>query len=162
MIFKASFDKAAVTITVVITVLFSAIIVMQMLFIFDSSPLLAWFVTIFLVATYLLAFAFHPVKYSITEKELVVHRPVSDKRINKTIIKSATVIKKENISAARVFGSGGFFGYYGSFVNYSLGKMRWYVTRRDRAVLVQTAAGEKLLLSPDQPELFIQSLTGLS
>lgn len=162
MLFNASFDKAAVIVTVIVTMLFCAIITMLLLFIVNALPLLAWLMIIFLVGIYFLCFSAHPIKYSIAGKELVVHRPFANIKINITTIKSAVIIDRGSISAARIFGSGGFFGYWGSFANYSLGKMTWYVTRRDTAVLVETVAGKKIVLSPDQPEQFVQHLTNLS
>ena len=162
MVFSASFDKAAVTVTVIVTILFCGITTMLLLFIQDDFPLLAWLMIIFLVGIYFYAFSYYPVKYSITRNELAVHRPFARLKINMTTIKSAVIIDRGNIRATRIFGSGGFFGYWGSFANYSIGKMTWYVTRRDKAVLVETVEGRKILLSPDEPEQFVQHVTNLS
>ena len=162
MVFSASFDKAAVIVTMIVTILFCGIITMLLLFIQNDLPLLAWLMILFLVGIYFFAFSYHPVKYSITGNELVVHRPFARLKINMTTVKSAIIIDRGSIRATRIFGSGGFFGYWGSFANYSIGKMTWYVTRRDKAVLVETVEGRKILLSPDEAEQFVQHLTNLS
>ncbi len=58
----------------------------------------------------------------------------------------------------RTFGVGGLFGYYGEFVNWKLGNMTWYATRRDKTVLIETVDDKKLIVTPDEPEAFIKQL----
>ena len=56
-----------------------------------------------------------------------------------------------------MFGVGGLFGYYGNFVNSTLGSMTWYATRRDKAVLITTLENKKIIVTPDSPEEFVAS-----
>jgi hypothetical protein len=54
---------------------------------------------------------------------------------------------------------GGLFGYYGNFVNFSLGRMTWYATRRDKPVLVKTTDNRKIIVTPDDPDTFVNELS---
>ena len=96
------------------------------------------------------------ISYKLTADELIIHRLFSDKRIERQQIMSVELIDKDNIGwAIRIFGSGGLFGYYGTFSSTKLGSMTWYATRRDRTILVKTNGLKKIILTPDDPELFV-------
>jgi hypothetical protein len=56
----------------------------------------------------------------------------------------------------RLIGSGGLYGYFGIFTFKRIGRVRMYATSRHRLVLIRDAKGRKYLLSPDEPERFIQ------
>jgi hypothetical protein len=57
----------------------------------------------------------------------------------------------------RLWGSGGLFGYYGWFWSKALGKSRWYVTDRSKALVV--ADGHRIILvSPEDREGFIAAI----
>ena len=59
----------------------------------------------------------------------------------------------------RLWGSGGLFGYYGWFWSKALGRSRWYVTNRNKAVVI--ADGDQLVLvSPDDHDEFVAALRG--
>jgi hypothetical protein len=57
----------------------------------------------------------------------------------------------------RLWGSGGFFGYYGWFRTAKLGKCRWYVTNRRDSVIVVTDEGT-IILSPSDVGGFLASV----
>ena len=57
----------------------------------------------------------------------------------------------------RLGGSGGLFGYYGLFSTAKLGRSTWYVTNRSNSMVVITAA-KTVLLSPDDPEGFLDTI----
>jgi hypothetical protein len=59
----------------------------------------------------------------------------------------------------RLAGSGGLFGYWGTFWSRELGRFRLYATRRDRLVRVDTAR-ETFVLSPEPPDAFLAELRG--
>lgn len=59
--------------------------------------------------------------------------------------------------AIRLWGSGGFFGYYGLFRTSRLGRCWWYVTNRRNLVVV--IAGQTALFSPDDVDGFLASLS---
>ncbi len=57
--------------------------------------------------------------------------------------------------AVRTFGVGGLFGYHGWF--YKKGAFRLYATRTDRLVEV-VLGGRRIVVSPDQPQRFVDGL----
>jgi hypothetical protein len=71
-------------------------------------------------------------------------------------IKSIELLDKESLKGTiRTFGVGGLFGYWGKFSNNKIGVMTWYATKRENAVLITTFSNKKVLLTPDNPELFV-------
>jgi hypothetical protein len=91
---------------------------------------------------------------------LIIRRPVRDIIIERKNIKRVQPITKEQVKwHVRTFGVGGFFGYYGHFVNSKLGNMTWYATRRDNTIFIETVDDKKIVVTPDEPEVFISQLT---
>ena len=157
MTYKTSLDNVTKVITLGITILFAAIIIGQYSIIKDATasatPI---YITVGLLIIYFIVFAFRPVKYSLTAGNLIVHRLFSDVKIERSKIKSVELVDKEKLSwSVRVFGVGGFFGYFGKFANAKLGTMTWYATRKDRIVLVKMLNNKKIILTPDEPEKFV-------
>jgi len=59
----------------------------------------------------------------------------------------------------RLWGSGGWFGYYGLFRTAALGRCTWYVTDRSRMVVLITGS-KTYLFSPDDVEGFLAAVRG--
>jgi hypothetical protein len=55
----------------------------------------------------------------------------------------------------RVFGNGGFFAFDGLFYSRRIGFVRSYARNREHGVVVVLAGGNKLVLSPDEPDAFV-------
>ena len=132
MTYKTSLDNVTKVITLGITILFAAIIIGQYSIIKDATasatPI---YITVGLLIIYFIVFAFRPVKYSLTADNLIVHRLFSNVKIERSEIKSVELVDKEKLSwSVRVFGVGGFFGYFGKFANAKLGTMTWYTNWR--------------------------------
>jgi hypothetical protein len=151
MIYKASLDKTAILITSLVTLIFGALIVFNF-----SLPL-----AIFLILIYLICMLLKPLSYEITQDELIIRRLIKSVRINRNDIKSLELIEKATLSGTiRTFGVGGLFGWYGKFANFQLGAMTWYVTRRDKPVLIIKKDSKKILISPDEAEAFAKEFNG--
>ena len=156
MIYETSLDNLAKVVTIVITILFAAIIVGQFSLINDNGKSVPIFTTILLSLIYFGTFSFRPISYKLTDSKLIVHRPLSDIKIDRTEIKSVEQLDKAKLSwAVRIFGVGGLFGYWGKFSNTKIGSMTWYATRRNNAVLVTTIYNKKIVLTPNEPEKFV-------
>ena len=159
MIYRTSLDNSAKIITTGITVLFAVIIFARLSAITDEGIRNAFFLPVFLGAIYFIAYAFRPVKYELTDQELIVHRLLGDVKFPRSEIITGERIERGKTSwALRIFGVGGLFGYYGKFTNTQLGVMTWYATRRNKIVLIKTAAGKKIILTPDDPAEFTADL----
>jgi hypothetical protein len=159
MEFKTSLDKLATVVTAVITILFTAIIVLQLIFIQDFGNTSSIITITTLLISYLIAFIFRPISYIILDELLVIHRPLSDIKIALTEIENIVVLDSQELKGTiRSFGVGGLWGYWGSFANSRIGAMKWYATRMSNAVLITTGNNKKIVLTPDDPELFVKRL----
>lgn len=161
MIYKTSLDKTAKVITILTTALFAAIIVGQILLLKDGMKVIPILTTIALLLIYFGTFLFKPLNYSLTINELIIHRPLKDKKIDRLKINSAELLDKEKLTGTiRTFGVGGLFGYWGNFANTKIGRMTWYATRRNNAVLIKMNNNKKIVLTPNEPEKFVAALLG--
>jgi hypothetical protein len=159
MEFKTSLDKLAKVVTAVITILFTAILVLQLIFIQDFGNASSVITVITLLISYLIAFMFRPIRYSILDELLVIHRPLLDIKIELNEIENVEMLDSQELKGTiRTFGVGGLWGYWGSFANTRIGAMKWYATRMSNAVLITTVNNKKIVLTPDDPELFVKKL----
>ena len=75
-------------------------------------------------------------------------------------IKQEDVLEIKSIDYSRIkgsvrnFGIGGIFGFSGTFSNKEFGEMIWFVTRTYNLLMINTAK-EKIVISPDDVELFL-------
>jgi hypothetical protein len=62
----------------------------------------------------------------------------------------------------RMFGNGGIFGYTGYFTSKTFGRMRFFVTNKNKLVLVHLNNGKKIALSPDDQDEFLKAMKSSS
>lgn len=159
MTYKTSLDKTAIAITTGVTILFAIIIGVQYSIIKDAGRAIPIYTTTACLLIYFIAFAFRPINYVVTKEEIIVRRPILNVHIKRTDVKSAELIESNKIKGSiRTFGVGGVFGYYGNFVNFSIGRMIWYATRKDKPVLVKTVDNKKIIFTPNDPDKFVSEL----
>ncbi len=155
MKYKTSLDNLAKGVTIGITILFGTIVIGQFSIIKNEGESIPIYTTVVLLLIYFGVFVFRPINYSITTTKIIVHRLFGDVHINKTEINSVELIGKEKLRwSLRIFGVGGLYGYFGRFANIKLGRMTWYATRRDKAILIITQNG-KIVITPNDPEKFV-------
>lgn len=143
--YKATLDKTAMIITILVSILFGALIIFNFIL-----PL-----AILLLSVYLICWHLKPLKFEIHNEEIIIRRLIKSVHINRTDIESLTILDKNKLRGTiRTFGVGGLFGWYGKFINVELGNMTWYLTSRDKPVLIITKTGKKILISPDDAEGF--------
>ena len=99
----------------------------------------------------LIAYLLHPKAYWVSHKKFIILRPLLDIKIPVTEITEARVLTEEERkgSTLRIFGSGGFFGYFGRFWNSKLGWLTYYATQRRNYILVSTVSGKRYIITPD-------------
>ena len=159
MTYKTSLDKTAQIITSFVTLIFVVIIIFQYLLSKDMGNVATVIIPLVFLLIYAVSFGLRPVSYIVNYNEVIIHRPISDVKIKRNLIKSAEIIDKDEIKGSiRTLGNGGLFGYYGKFTNYKLGKMTWYATRRDKIILIETNDNRKIILTPDDPQRMIAEL----
>jgi hypothetical protein len=158
MEYSASLGTVPKITTIAITVLFAALIIGPVLSIKENGVASIMYISSALLIIYFGAFIYSPRKYSVTEKAIIIHRVIGNVTIKKSDIATVETSDKGLPLGIRTFGVGGLFGYFGSFYNFDMGSMSWYVTRRDRTVLIKTAKGKKIVISPDDRDAFVQAL----
>jgi Bacterial PH domain len=117
-------------------------------------------VPVLAVAVIALGFAFSPRGYEISDGAFRVKRLIGDVVIpldRLRFVRDATAA--DFWGCVRLWGSGGLFGYYGWFWSKALGRSRWYVTDRNRAVVV-TNGDKTILVSPEDHDGFVAAIRG--
>lgn len=161
MIFRASLDGLAKGITVSITLLFIVLIATQVHLFFTGEKAVALFVTVLLLIIYFGTFISRPLYYKITADSILVYRQYRKPVVisKQTIVKIKKVERAQIKKSIRHFGVGGLFGYFGNFLNARLGKMIWFVTNRNNLLLIETGTGQNIIISPNDPEAFLNAYT---
>jgi hypothetical protein len=96
--------------------------------------------------------------YSIQDGELQIVRLGWSKNIPVSSIRRVENKPIAMMGSIRTFGIGDVFGYIGKFKNSILNNYTAYVTHRKKTVLIVTDDDQKVLISPDDPNEFIDSL----
>ena len=159
MEYKASYDMTTKIITAGIIILLLTIAILPVFLIDNRGFLITLLISLVHILICIVTFIYSPRSYSIASKQITIHRIFKDVVFLREEIESYKIIDKADIKGTiRTFGVGGLFGYFGSFYNTNFGAMTWYLTRRDKLVLLITKQNKKILLSPDNPEDFIKAI----
>ncbi len=160
--FEISLDKKAKTGTVLIFVIITMVLISFIPRLENGdtrSIVLFVIIIVFDIAVFLLPYLYRPLKYIVTENELIIKRLIKPVVIDLSEIKKITPLSREDmIGTIRVFGSGGVFGYFGKFRNKRYGMMTLYTTRTDNRVHILTSEGKNIILSPDNVDEFIKAV----
>lgn len=104
------------------------------------------------------AFLFAPRSYTMTESAVIINRPVLKLRIPfGSIVQMRQIDKKDLGSVIRVAGMGGIFGFWGRFQSSTIGPFKCYMTDNNKMVLLGNSTGENIILSPSNPNDFIET-----
>ncbi len=152
---SASWDGLVRSVTVAIFTLIASLVITFSI-ISDILPLTIVLIAVFsciLCLTYLWA----PRSYAVKGNSVTVNRLIGDLKIN---VYEEPKRWKWTWWGVRLLGSGGLYGYFGVFSFKGTGRVWMYATNRHNLVLIKDIKGRKYLLSPDNPEKFIQQLRG--
>jgi len=151
--FGAHYDRLTQIVSGGVVVLLVAVSLMIM-----RAGVVAVFVALALVAVIALAFAFSPRAFEISGGAFRVKRLIGNVVFPLTslrFVRDATTADFRG--CVRLWGSGGLFGYYGLFWSKTLGKSKWYVTDRAKAVVV-TDGSQTVLVSPEDRDGFLAAI----
>lgn len=95
--------------------------------------------------------------YSIVDHRLLVHRGGWANRFDLRKLRSVDVSPNVTIGSVSLWSTRGFFGLAGYLRNATLGRYRAYVTD-DRKAVVLDIGGTKVVVTPDQPEEFAETV----
>jgi hypothetical protein len=113
--------------------------------------------TIMLIAFWL----YRPEALILTDEAVVVDRKISKISIPYSDIVQVTLPENKDLRfAVRTFGNGGLFGYTGKYYKQPYGSMTWYCSQRKNYVLLETSAGKKIVVTPDDREAMVSELKG--
>ncbi|MFN7920952.1 MAG: PH domain-containing protein [Bryobacteraceae bacterium] len=111
------------------------------------------------VAVIGLSYAYSPRGYEISGGAFRVKRLIGDIVVpldRLRFVRDATAA--DFWGCVRLWGSGGLFGYYGKYWSKALGRSTWYVTDRNKAVVV-TDGERTMLVSPEDRDQFVAAIT---
>jgi hypothetical protein len=98
--------------------------------------------------------------YTVTSETLLIHRLAWHSRIPLRSLLSIEAKPEAMAGSIRTFGNGGFFSFTGFFWSRTLGRFRAYVTDLHRTVVLRLA-DRTIVVSPDDPERFVQEIKTL-
>lgn len=102
---------------------------------------------------------YRPEAIELTDEALVVKRKISTVSIPYADIVEITLPDNKDLRlAVRTFGNGGLFGYTGKYYKQPYGPMTWYCSQRKNYVLLETTAGKKILVTPDDRDAMMSDL----
>ncbi len=148
----------------------STVVVSALVFIFlpyvilSAVPNVYWLVlTVYLLipALMITLIFYAPFGYRISKDAITVKRLGVDIIIPIDNIKEIRRYNCNRITGPglRIFGVCGFFGAYGKFWNKEFGSFNTYITNNKDAVFISCKNGKKYVLSPQQPDEFVQNIS---
>ena len=108
-------------------------------------------------AVFIGAWAYSPTKYSTTESEVKIFRPINTISIPMKEIKKVEDKEISMFKTIKLWANSGVLSMSGQFYNKSDGKF-WMYTKNDRYVMIH--AKERWVVSPDDKEVFINDVKG--
>lgn len=123
---------------------------------FMSNPLILVLAICSIGFIFLIPFLFSPRGYLISPEEIVILLRTYKKSIPKTQIRSIEIVEYIRPGVGLTWFTG-LFGYAGLFALKDGSTAKVYATRWNRMVRVNIISGELYLLSPAEPEIFLET-----
>jgi hypothetical protein len=124
----------------------------------ESAESLRFWLALLPLAVILICALFTVRGYSITNRELAIHRLFWTTRVSLHGLQGAYFDPKATHRSIRTFGNGGFFSFSGHFRNKELGSYRAFMTDRRRAVVLRFPSSV-IVISPDRPGDFVNTIS---
>ncbi|SFR18272.1 PH domain-containing protein [Desulfoscipio geothermicus] len=122
---------------------------------FMSNPLMFVLAICTIGVIWAIPFLFSPRSYQISPKEIVILLRITQKSIPKAQIRSIEIVEYTQPGVGLTWFTG-LFGYAGLFALKDGNTAMVYATRWDRMVRINTISGDPYLLSPAEPEVFLE------
>src|SRR5262252_1734847 len=158
--FSMSLDRMNRALTVLVSAAMATVLGIQLALCTGPVAWVPWLTLAILTIVMLPAFALAPTAVEIDGRALRVCRRLwRPLRVALTDIERAETGPDVRLSTTlRLFGVGGFFGTYGLLWVRGLGRIRGYVTRCDKTLVVRRASGIPVLVTPDEPAAVLETL----
>ncbi len=158
-IFSASMDSFAKNITSIIALIILVLILIPLNSRNEKDIIESIFPFAIVFLVYLICFLYRTIDYRTKDNKLIINRLIKKVILDKSEILNVELLTNEDLKwTIRTFGVGGLFGYFGKFRNSKIGNMTWYATRRNHAILINLNNGQKIVITPYNPELLIVEL----
>lgn len=105
-----------------------------------------------------IAYVYCPRRFVLTDRAVVVRRPVGDVTIPLRSIREVKELPADFAPSWRTLGSGGLFGVFGRFESPTLGGVTIYGRRSRGGVMLQTDV-DTIVLRPDEPAALVSHLS---
>jgi hypothetical protein len=106
---------------------------------------------------------FRPTRFIVHRDGLRVRWPLKTREIPRPNIASARVINndelKREIGKGMRIGAGGLWGAFGLLRTTRRGLVQMYISRTDRFVWIEMVGSRPWLITPEEPEKFVQALS---
>lgn len=162
--YDARLSNFSILITVVINLLIISIICASLLgnnFLNQPAGSIKYIILLLAAIIFLFAYLLHPVKYIIENNHLKIVRLIFTISIP---VKDILEIKETSYGVLhipiRLFGSGGFWGYFGIFYSASYGAINMQAANLKEMVFISTKK-KKFVISPENSQEFIDTLNNL-
>ncbi len=159
MEYKASLGTTAKIMTIALSVLFLCVIgrsMNRLIILQNNSEKVAKHTTAILlvVAVVFISYLFSTRRYLLSNRELLIKRPIGDRKIKISDIEEIRLIDSDvRTGLLRVFGNGGFLGFYGKYYSPSIGWVNLYATQRKNRIFIKLKDGKKIIITPDDISL---------
>jgi|GEM_PF-983517 hypothetical protein len=162
IVFACSRDRFTNIITISILIIIFAVNVSVYVAISRNISSLVAYLIIFATTLPILGVLFYvPLKYTLTTETLIINRLGPDKIVALNEIINVSSLDNDMIRGSlKLFANGGLGGYVGLYSNKKLGKYKAHLTRRNNLVLIELE-NEKYVISPDEPERFVDAFNKL-
>lgn len=158
MTYQAKFDKKATLITYTLVLIFGLLTLVVLAQADQNDIISILILAVILSLVFVIPYIFHPIEYIVTEQEIIIVRIVKNIHIAKSSIAEVSLLPDDVFRKSyRVLGDAGFFGYFGTYSNDTIGTMYWYCSKLSNGVLL-TTADKKIVITPDQYEKFINEI----
>lgn len=158
MFFKASLDKLAKTLPILLIGFTLAVFLTVFVVIHEPIRFIVFYPILVLVGVSVFTYLYSPLGYNVLDDRIEIKRRINHFIIKRSEVESIQALSKEEMGMAwRMAGNGGMFGYTGYFKSKSQGSMRWFVSQRNNYVLLTLKKRGKIVLSPDDVQGFIAS-----
>lgn len=114
-------------------------------------------ISLFILALVVYVATFTPLYIELNDTGFVLHKLIGRMSISYDQIKQVDVFQTDKTNV-RIFGSGGFLGYTGTFYNKSLGMYKSYVGNYNQTFMVVTKDNKKYVFSCENRDLVIINL----
>lgn len=158
---KAPMGLSVKILTTIVFLLVTILVLVSIHFYFEgkfSLEVLAGILSI-AVCIIIVPYMYAPRMYVLTHKGLVIKRILNNIFIPYSEMKNVKIIsyeKQSTVTDIKLWGSSGFYGFFGQFKMMKLGYVNLYLTDTKKCLLIEKVNGEKYIISPEKPDVFLR------